>query len=250
MRKVMVILALLTLLVSTLLVSCGENKEQKSEKAKNSEDKVSGSYFNEDDFNEYIKLKADGTVFWRENIYSELIEKQKHDTKPGLVKPMTGEYGEYIEAAGKWKIDGKEIAFIGPLGDVERGRIKGDILHVDGKVWIKHGGASKTSNKKISKSKIAGKYKAIYVEREGSNTHKEDLGVMILKKNGEVLHGESAKSAMPSGTWRIENGLMQIYEPDKKKSKFSKGRIEGSSIIFEKLGIGGRLLTFKLLKQD
>jgi len=247
MRKAMVALALFTFLVSSMLVGCGENKEQKSEKAEKSEDKISGSYFNEDDFNEYIKLKADGTVFWRENINSEFIEKQKkHDTQPGFtpMKDKYDKYIKYIEAAGKWRIDGKQIVFIGPLGEVERGRVKGDVLHVDGKVWVKHGGASKASNKKISKSEIAGKYKRIDIEREGSDISEKERGVFTFKKNGTILSSKGIKV----GTWKIENGLMQIYGQNERLF-ISGARIEDNSIRFEKV-VRGTLVKINFLKQD
>ena len=77
-------------------------KVQKTEDAKetqNAENSVSGKYYNEDDSEEYIELKDDGMVFWRQK------------TDPGLYGAST----EYSEEAREWKVYGNEIALIGSL---------------------------------------------------------------------------------------------------------------------------------------
>jgi len=133
LMKTMIVLGLI-LFSFRMIVGCKGKQESQQ---KNNQNTLAGRYHNQDDFEEYIEIKGDGTAYWRE-------------------KSSFGSH--YTELAAKWKTDGEEIVFVGPLEVVVRGKITGDTILADGKVWIRKGEIKNTS-KKNPKDDIPAKFK-------------------------------------------------------------------------------------------
>jgi len=198
MRKVMVVLAMLTLLASVIVIGCGKSEEEKSEQVSRSEEvgrneevgkteeRILGKYFNEDDYEQYIEIKKDGTVYVREKFL-----------------------GDYNEMMGSWKKDGDEILLIGPLGLVERCRIEdNNIIDPDGEKWLRHGeivSVSETPNTKISKSRIVGRY---ITEKIGEKGSYKEPGLLVFNKDGTITN-------TISGRWQTEGDKIKFYEGDR-----------------------------------
>ena len=148
---------------------------------KGKQDAIAGRYHNQDDFDEYIELKADGTAYWREKSLS-----------------LFG--SQYTELAAKWKVEGEEIVFVGPLEVVVRGKISGNTILADGKVWVRKGEIKNTSEKSL-KDRIPGKYIS------------EQERVKTTKANLRLLHSAVTEFKMDTGRFPTEEeGLMALIE--------------------------------------
>ncbi len=146
---------------------------------------VAGRYHNQDDFEEYIELKADGTAYWREK---------------ALFASQFTELPQYTELAAKWKAEGEEIVFVGPLGVVVRGKISPNTILADGKVWVRKGEIKKTSEKSL-KDRIPGKYIAVEEPDE------EVVAEVIFRKDGTIV-------STSSGTWDLLGTYITFYPDD------------------------------------
>ena len=213
--KAIVVLGVISFSLGAI-VGCG--KKQDSKEVRNGGNGVSGKYYNKDDHEEYIELKADGTVFWRH----------------------VGSSGEYHEEARKWKVYGGEIALIGPLGDVERGQIEGNTIVADGEVWIRRGEPRKPTkgNIKPTKGNIPGNY--ILEQKFGGETIRED-GITVLRKDGTINGAQHAK-------WKIENGFVQLYVEG--RLVLTNGRLEGDDIVCDVIREDGMKVIGRFIKQD
>ncbi len=222
LMKAMIVLGVILLSLG-MITGCEEKEESKE--VENDENSISGKYYNKDDPGEYIDLKNDRTVFWR------------HKTNPTLV--MLGQ-GEYTEDALKWKVDGDEIALIGPLGGVERAQIINEnTIFVDDKFWTRQGEIKKPI-KKISKHNIPGKY----VLQGVLDGERQDDIPCVFEKDGAVYYEDGETVFF---IWKVENGFVQLYVDDDRV--FSNGRVEGDDILFEGF-VRGKSSIIRFIKQD
>jgi len=154
-RKAVVVLGAILFWLGAIV---GCDRKQDNKEINNSGNGVEGKYYNKDDPEEYIELKDDGTVFWREEAARSSTEE--------LARMLGEPSGEprYTETAGKWKVYGNEITLIGPLGDVERGQIEGDTIFADGKVWTR-GEESRQPTKDNIPGKRATKYQIAVIPK-------------------------------------------------------------------------------------
>jgi len=203
MLKAIVFMGAILLSVST--AACREEKNgNQGESGEGQKSKtLAGKYYNKEDSEEYIDLKDDGMVFWRERAARSSTEE--------LARMLGEPSGDprYTERAGKWKVYGNEIMLIGPLGDVERAQIKGDTILTDGKVWVRRGGIAKPSAE-ISGNAIPGKYIFRDTTIVGGEPEQFDRpGFLVFNKNGTI-------EITLSGEWEIERDEVDFYERGKK----------------------------------
>lgn len=216
-KKASVILGAIFICLGTI---AGCQKKQDGKEVKEGENTVSGKYYNTEDLAKYIELKADGTAFWR---YKDNM-------------------GQYHETARQWKVYEDEIALIGSLGDVERGQITGNKILADGEVWITFG-----ESRKPTKDNIPGNY--ILTRSFGETTRGQKEGpIVIFRKDGKL--GDYKGDIDPRFSWKIENGLVQIYDNEFGGKQWENGRLEGSTIVFEEIDKYGTISHRLYIKQD
>jgi len=220
MKSVMIVLGVVLIFLG-MIVGCeqkGSNGEKNKEVSK-SEKGVLGKYVNQDDPRKYVELKSDYTVYIKEKF----------------------PWGDYYEMKGKWETGSDEVLLIGPLGGVNRCKIKGNtLIDEDGKIWTKQGETRNiikeaSSEDKISRDadRIPGRYIMEGVEKDG--TIKRSPGITIFKKDGTIDSGFA-----PGLTWKLnKNGTIQLYQGD---GDPLEGRIEGDAIVFEENGVGLRYI--------
>jgi hypothetical protein len=207
--KAMLIFAAISL---WLCAMGGCDKKKDSEEVHSTGNGIEGKYYNKDDHEEYIELKADSTVFVRE---------------------MSS--GTYHEQAGEWKVYGREIAVISVLGDVERGQIEDAKILMGGKVWVKHMEPREATN-----HGIPGNY--ILEEKHGEEMKRKD-GIIVFKED-RTIRGAGLKK------WKIENGLIQLYTEEGSQIGYN-GKIEGDDIVFYYIREDGkRDIAARFIKQD
>jgi len=215
MKNVMIVLGVVLIFLG-MIVGCeqkGSNGEKNKEVGKSEEEFV-GRYVNQDDPRKYVELKSDYTVYKKEKF----------------------PWGDYYEVKGKWKTGSDELLLIGPLGGVDRCKIKGNtLIDEDGKIWTKQGETGIITKETSSEDKISGdadripgRYIMEGVEEDG--TIKRSPGITIFKKDGTIDSGFA-----PGLTWRLnKNGTIQLYQGG---WRLREGRIEGDAIVFERNGV-------------
>jgi phage FluMu protein Com len=231
-RRLMIVLAAVSLSLGAI-AGC---KGKESEGAGNKDNRFAGKYYNDNDPQEYIDLKVDGRFFRRSR------------SSLGVASVA----GEYTEETGKWQVDGNEIVFIGPVGDVDRAQIANEnviTIEIDTgggkelKGFIKQGQVKKPGQK-ISKDALVGRY---IFEFEESAAGKEPQdhqrlqpypsAFFIFKKDGTI-------EEVLSGRWEVaRNGKeIEFYAGDK---KVGKGDISGSVSIEQRGNMGTRIVFTK-----
>ena len=217
--KIMIVLGV-TLVLLGVVASCEQKggSEEKSGKVNKSEKGVLGKYVNQDDPRKYVELKSDYTVY-------------KKDKFP---------WGDYYEMKGKWETGSDEVLLIGPLGGVDRCKIKGNtLIDEDGKIWTKQGEAKEIAKEKaspkggISKDSIPGRYIVELVKKDG--TIEKSPGVMIFKRDGRLAVSSSGSEfVIPDQKWEFKNGAVHIYQyfsDEPRRQEILFGRLKGSTII-------------------
>lgn len=161
MKKVMIVLGILILIG---LTGCGKNEAE-----------IAGKYLNLADPQEYIDLKSDGTVYVKERLFGFGLN----------------------ETSGKWKTEDSELLLVGPLGIVERCKIKedGSIIDDEGKIWTKLGKPKEITKKKTEKDRE---------ERE-----KEEIQALTLTPEKEIPEKETvlSKKTLETNTERLPEDL-------------------------------------------
>lgn len=223
MKNAMVILGAVLILLG-MIVGCeqkGSGGERNMEVGK-SERGILGKYVSQDNPQEYVEFKRDGTVY----VKQELL-------------------GNIVEIAGKWKTESDEILLVGPLGGVDRYKIKGNtLIDKDGRIWTKQGETRKetSSEREVSNGSIAGRYTVEELRKDKSKkTHVHD--VTIFREDGRmVLRSSGSEFVIPNQRWEFKDGVVQIYQGE---GKPLEGRIEGDAIVFEGNGV-----ELKYIKQN
>lgn len=208
-----------------MVVGCEQKGSggEKNKEVSKSEKGVLGKYVNQDDPREYVELKSDYTVYKKEKF----------------------PWGDYYEMKGKWETGSDEILLIGPLGGVNRCKVKGNTLvDEDGKIWTKQGETRNITKETSSEDKISGDADRIpgrYIIKEvkEDGTIERSPGITIFKKDGTIILKLGDSEFAPGLTWRLKNGTVQLYQGD---GNPLEGRIEGDAIVFEENGVGLRYI--------
>jgi len=219
MKKVIIVLGV-ALIFLGIIVGCGQKgsgREKEKEVGKR-EKGVLGKYVNQDDPQEYVELKNDGTVYVKEKF----------------------PWNDYHEMKGKWEIGSDELLLIDPLGGVDRCKIKGNtLIDGDGKIWTKQEETRNitketSSEKKVSKDSIVGRYIVEDLRKDGSKKTYAH-GVTIFRADGRiVLKSSDSEFVIPNQRWEFKNGIVQIHQGE---GKFLEGSIEGDAIVFKESGV-------------
>ena len=218
--KIMIVLGVALVLLG-VVDSCEQkgSGEEKSGKVNRSEEKFVGKYVNQDDPQEYVELKGDYTVYKKEKF----------------------PWGDYYEMKGKWETGSDEVLLIGPLGGVDRCKVKGNtLIDEDGKIWTKQGETRNitketSSEKKVSgdADRIPGRYIMELVKKDG--TTEKSPGVMIFKRDGRLAVSSSGSEfVIPDQKWEFKNGALHFYQyfsDEPRKQEILFGKLKGSTII-------------------
>jgi hypothetical protein len=224
MKSVMKITIVLgaTLVLLGVVASCEQKgrSEEKSGKVGKSEEEFVGKYVNQDDPQRYVELKSDYTLYIKEKFL----------------------LGDYYEMKGKWETGSDEVLLVGPLGGVNRCKIKGNtLIDGDGKIWTKQGETRNITKETSSEDKtsgdadrIPGRYIVEEIKKDG--TTEKGPGVMIFKRDGRLTDSSSGSEKLK---WELKNGAVHIYQYfsdggwDEVLSESEFGKLRGSTIIFK-----------------